>query len=107
MGIVAFVLVHLDETDNIRKDPNFGSKMANALSALPRRGRKKIAIGSGAVTVMSTDENDTAFVRLAGNTADRLTSEQEIVVEQALARLASFQKKNKTWSAAQKVAERE
>jgi hypothetical protein len=56
---------------------------------------------------MSTDENDTAFVRLAGNTADRLTSEQEIVVEQALARLASFQKKNKTWSAAQKVAERE
>lgn len=107
MGIVAFVLVHLDGTDNIRKDPNFGPKMANALSALPPRSRKKIAIGNSAVTIMSANGNDTAFVRIHGNTADRLTSEQEIAVEQALARLARFQKKNKTLSDARRITERE
>jgi hypothetical protein len=107
MGIVAFVLVHLDETDNIRKDPDFGPKMANALSALPPRSRKKIAIGNSAVTVMSANGNDSAFVHIHGNTADRLTSEQESAVEQALARLARFQKKHKARDAAQRIAERE
>jgi hypothetical protein len=52
---------------------------------------------------MSADGNDSAFVRVHGNTADRLTGEEEIVCEQALARL---RKKNKTRDAA-KISERE
>jgi hypothetical protein len=107
MGIVALVLVHLDETDNIRKDIEFGKKMANALSMLSHSSRKKISIGNGAVTVMSANGNDTAFVHIHGNTADRLTSEQEIAAEQALARLARFQKKNKTRNAVQQIAAKE
>ncbi len=87
MGIVALLLVQLDEIDNIRADAKFGQKIAGALELLSRRSRNKIAIGSAAQTIMSTDANDTAFVRVHGNAADRLTSEEEAVCAQALARL--------------------
>jgi Fe-S cluster biogenesis protein NfuA len=102
MGIIALVLVHLDETDNIRRDAEFGQKMANALSMLNRRSRSKIKVRSGVMTVMSTDADDTAFVRLAGNTAERLTGEQEAAVEQRLARL---RRQNKTKNAVERIAE--
>lgn len=93
MGVVALVLIHLDDLDRIRADTEFGQKTATALEMLSRRSRNKIAIRSGAMTVMSADANDIAFVRLHGNTADRLTSEEEVVCTQALTR---FRKRKKT-----------
>lgn len=92
MGTVALVLIHLDEIDNVRRDTHFGQQIADALNMLSRRSRNKIAIGKSAMTVMSADGNDTAFVRLHGNTADRLTGEEEAACAQALAR---FRKRKK------------
>lgn len=104
MGIVALVLVHLDQTDNIRRDQDFGQKTAQALLSLGRSSRKKIAIRNGVGTVMSAHCSDTAIVRVHGGAADRLTTEEEIVVEQALARL---RKKNKTTNASRRIASAE
>lgn len=92
MGTIALVLIHLDELDRIRADTEFGQKIATTLGMLSRRSRNKIAIGSSTMTVMSADGNDTAFVRIHGNTADRLTSEEEAVCAQALARLRKRKK---------------
>lgn len=94
MGRVALVLFKLDEIDGIRRDTELGQKTADVLSTLNQRSRNQIAIGNSATTVMSTDGNDIAFVRVVGNTAKRLTSEEEAAVAKTLSRLGKKNKRN-------------